>query len=126
MTEKLLPQLQLVLILVFCLVVLAGPAVIPSFQVLILAAALAGLLLGAVSAWVGWLAGVRGRVVVYPFGGWSLAILRLLFGRQSTRGLERGDLRPAGISRLAGLASLAAGALLGAASLAVAVFALFR
>ncbi len=125
MKETLLPRIQLIFILLFCLVVLAGPAVVTSFQALVLAAALAGLLLGAASAYLGWLVLARGRTAVYPFSAWSVAILRVLLGPNATRDLERDPHRPGETRRrLVGLANLAAGVLLSAAALAAAIFSL--
>ena len=110
---KLLPRLQLALMVIFGVISLFGPMLVSQGHLVILTAALAGVLLGVVTFLIGWRLEVTRESVIYPFAGWSRGILKLF-----AKPTQRGSFIPASkeFSPLAreaiGIFSLAAGPLL--------------
>lgn len=122
MPEKLLPPVQLLLGVLFAAAAIFGPMLTRDARGLVLSIAGIGLLLGAVTLAIGWLA-FRRRAVEYPFAAWSLRVLKVFAGESQVRALESSR-RAAGARHLRalGIASFVLGGLLLAAVLAVTVY----
>lgn len=122
---KLLPRLQLVFAAVFCVVALFGPLLVSQGTLVILAAALAGAILGVITFLIGWRLEVARAPVLYPFAAWSLGILKLFLKPGESRALKPGDreLTPSA-RRVVGILSLGLGGLLVVALLVATVLVL--
>lgn len=120
--EKLLPRLQLVLVVIFCIVAVFGPMLFAQGSLVILAAALTGILLGVVTFLIGWRLEVSRMPVIYPFGDWSRSILKLFLDPSQVGSLKTTNREMSPLAReVVGILSLVLGSLLAIALLIVLV-----
>jgi hypothetical protein len=118
--EKLLPRLQLVLVVVFGILSVFGPMLFAQGSLVILASALTGILLGVVTFLIGWRLEVSRTPVIYPFGDWSRGLLKLFLDPSQFRGLKPANRELSPLAReVIGILSLVAGSLLAIALLIV-------
>ena len=111
--DKLLPRLQLALVVIFGLVSLFGPMLVPQGSIVILTAALTGLLLGGVTFLIGWRLEVNRAAVIYPFADWSQGIVRLFLRKNQARSLKPSSREFSPLGReVVGILSLIVGSLL--------------
>ncbi len=112
MMEKLLPRLQLVFVVLFAAISLCGPIFFGELGVLILAAALFGILLGIITFIIGWRLAVARGTVSYPFPELSMRIIKLFLSTDTPEPeLFKRSLSPLARQAL-GIASMAVGTLL--------------
>jgi hypothetical protein len=111
--DRFLPRLQLVFVVIFAAISLCGPLLFSQGGLVILAAALAGILLGVSTFLIGWRIEVARSSVSYPFPEWSMGIIKLFLKPRQSRGLKpfSHELSPLA-RRTLGIGSLALGGLL--------------
>lgn len=94
MKTSLLIRLQLILVVLFGLSAIFGPAIIQQTGGVVVLIVVLGILFGLVTFWIGYLAAVKKYAVEYPFHAWSIAILKPFLNPRQQRTLNKRQ-RPA-------------------------------
>jgi hypothetical protein len=110
---RFLPRIQLASAVIFTATSLCGPLFFAQGNRVIAFSALAGILLGAATFFIGWRLVVDKSSVSYPFPEWSMGIIKLFLDPKQARGLKPFSHELSPFARqVLGIASLAVGALL--------------
>ena len=119
MDEKRLPNLQILLSVLFSVSALFAPLLMTRGSLVIGVLVALGMLLSGVTLAIGWRAYVQRRPVQYPFYAWSLRLLRIFAGEAQLREIDRAPRQgksaaaaAQGNLRLLGMVNLALGGLL--------------
>jgi hypothetical protein len=111
--DRLLPRLQLVFIVIFAVISVCGPLIFAQGNLVILAAALSGILVGGCTFLIGWRMQVAKSSVTYPFPELSFGIIKLFLKPKQSRGLKPFSRKLSPLARrVLGIANLVIGGLL--------------
>ncbi len=111
--KKLLPRLQVVFVVLFAAISMCGPIFFAEGALVILAAALSGILLGVVTFFIGWRLAIAKDTISYPFPELSMRIIKFFLSSKESQGLKPFETNLPPLARqILGIASLVVGGLL--------------